>query len=74
MEHPTLTPLERKLVSETCGRLMAQLLPEHVEQARWSLVVLAVTVELAEQVLRLRAELIDELHDTERPPPAPVEV
>lgn len=68
MDHPNLTPHERKIVSETCGRLTAQLMREHVAQARWSLVVLAVTVELAEQVLRLEGEL----RDTEPPPPAPV--
>jgi hypothetical protein len=39
---------------------------EQVPEPRWALVVLAVTVELAGQVLRLH-----ELHDTERPAPEP---
>lgn len=63
MDHPTLTPNEKKIVSEACGRLSAQLLGQ-VPRDRWPRVVLAVTVELADQVLRLWAE-----HDTERPPP-----
>jgi len=44
------------------GRLGAQLLRERVDQSRWAQVVLAVTVELAGQVLKLAEE-----HDTERP-------
>ncbi len=71
MDHPTLTPHERKIVSETVGRLGAHLLRDRVDQSRWAEVVLAVTVELAGQVLRLQGT---ELHDTERPPaPAPPE-
>lgn len=66
MDHPNLTPHERKIVNETVGRLGAQLLRERVDESRWANIVLAVLVELAGQVLRL-AE-----HDTERPPaPAP---
>jgi hypothetical protein len=70
MEHPNLTPHELKIVNETVGRLGAQLLRERVDQSRWPNVVLAVTVELAGQVLRLHEGT--ELHDTERPEaPAP---
>lgn len=69
MDHPNLTPHERKIVSENVGRLGAQLLRERVDESRWAQVVLAVTVELAGQVLRLAEGT--EVHDTERPP-APV--
>lgn len=61
MDHPNLTPHEKRIVNENVGRLGAQLLRERVDQARWPHVVLAVTVELAGQVLAL-------MHDTERPP------
>jgi len=66
MDHPTLTPHERRIVNENVGRLGAQLLREKVDESRWAQVVLAVTVELAGQVLRLAEGT--ELHDTERPP------
>jgi hypothetical protein len=61
MDHPNLTPHERKIVNENVGRLGAQLLRERVDPDRWANIVLAVTVELAGQVLRL-------VNDTERPP------
>lgn len=62
MDHPNLTPHELKIVHENVGRLGAQLLRERVDQDRWAHVVLALTVELAGQVLRL-------VNDTEPPPP-----
>jgi len=65
LDHPNLTPHEKKIVSETCGRLGAQLLRERIDEGRWPFVVLAVTVELAGQVLRLSEG--SELRDTERP-------
>lgn len=70
MDHPNLTPHEKKIVNENVGRLGAQLLRERVDESRWAAVVLAVTVELAGQVLRLSEGV--EINDTERPPaPAP---
>ncbi len=66
MDHPHLTQHERKIVNETVGRLGAQLLRERVDESRWPHVVLALTVELAGQVLRL-SEGVD-VNDTERPP------
>lgn len=67
MDHPNLTPHEKRIVNEHVGRLGAQLLRERVDPSRWPNIVLAVTVELAGQVLAL-------VGDTERPPahePAP---
>jgi hypothetical protein len=69
MDHLNLTTHERKIVNENVGRLGAQLLRERIDESRWASVVLAVTVELAGQVLRLVEGT--EVNDTERPP-APV--
>lgn len=68
MDHPNLTPHERKIVNENVGRLGAQLLRERIDESRWPQVVLAVLVELAGQVLRLSEGT--ELRDTD-PAPAP---
>lgn len=55
MEHPRLNPREKKIVSEACGRVGAQLL-EQVPKERWPDIVLAIVVELSGQVLRFVEE------------------
>lgn len=69
--HPQLTPRERRIVSEAVGRIGAQLMREKVSGDRWPEIVLALIVELADQVTRLRDD--DERTDPALPMPIEAE-
>lgn len=62
LDHPHLTAAEQTIVSESVAGLGQRLLRQGIEPERWANIVLAVTVELAGQVLRL-------VSDTEPAPP-----
>lgn len=63
MDHPSLTAEETAIVEGIRAELSARLLRAQLPEDRWSYVVLGVVVDLAGQVLTLRA------HDTESPAP-----